>query len=180
MKNNDKNINNKNINNMTNEETHEQQVMRVVREMVASGELVTSVDASGETLYSLPEKAKPADEIFRKRSEAAHKAWNTRRKLQTSKEAAHMDRVKFKVKKDADALFRKRSEAAHKAWATRRLLEAEHTHAAKPKMKKACKVKHKPCKAAKTAELPTYSVVFTSFVEYIQVLSHDKRALHSR
>jgi hypothetical protein len=136
---NNKNINNKNINNITNEETHEQQVMRVVREMVVSGELVKSVDENGEPLYSLPEKAKPMDEIFRKRSAAAHKAW-----------------------------------------ATRRLLEAGHTNTAKPKMKKACGVKHKPCKAATTAELPGYSVIFTSFVEYIQVWSHDKSALHTR
>lgn len=120
-----------------NYETIEEQIMRVVNEMAAAGELVTSVDENGETLYSLPEN----------------------------------------VKKSNDELFIKRSQAAHKAWATRRKLQAAKT---KNKNKKTCEVKHKPCKATKTAETSPYTVVYSAYVEYVQVFPCNKRALHSK
>ena len=161
-----------------NYETIEEQIMRVVNEMAAAGELVTSVDENGETLYSLPENVKKSnDELFIKRSQAAHKAWATRRKLKASADAAYMDKVKFKVNKNSDELFIKRSQAAHKAWATRRKLQAAKT---KNKNKKTCEVKHKPCKATKTAETSPYTVVYSAYVEYVQVFPCNKRALHSK
>lgn len=94
----------KKINKVVKNETHEQQVMRVVKEMVASGELVTKKSKDGETLYGLPErKAKLRKEISGLRSEAAKKAWITIRKNKANKEAVD-----------------KRSEAAKKAWVTRK------------------------------------------------------------
>jgi len=102
----------KKINKVVKNETPEQQVMRVVREMVASGELVTKKSKDGETLYSLPErKAKPRkDSASELRSESAKRAWVTIRKNNAIKEAAN-----------------KRSESAKRAWVTIRKNNAKQT-----------------------------------------------------
>ena len=101
----------KKINKIVKNETHKQQVMRVVREMVASGELVTKKSKDGDTLYGLPErKAKPRKEVSSLRSESAKRAWVTIRKNNAIKEAAN-----------------KRSESAKRAWVTIRKNKAKQT-----------------------------------------------------
>ena len=101
---------------MNKNETHEQQVMRILNQMVASGEVVTKKSPSGELLYTLAPKAKckPAKskEFKAKRSKAALKAWETRRK----QAAAKCKPAKAETATKKSSL----SERAKKAWNTRR------------------------------------------------------------
>ena len=100
--------------------TIEKQIMQVLNNMVKAGTVLSKQLISGEILYSLADntrvKAKPLAtepskkwvKVSRKKnqSEAAKKAWVTRRKIN-----------------EVNAAKTKRSTAAHKAWDTRRSLK---------------------------------------------------------
>lgn len=110
-------------------ESFENQVMRVLNEMVKAGTILASRLASGEMGYTLqskaPVKSKPATTAARKkiRSEAARKAWVTRHKnekLKAVRKLAAYKAVKTKQKNRATKV--NRSAAAYQAWVTRRSL----------------------------------------------------------
>ena len=100
------------------------QVLRVLGEMIKSGEVLVKFQADGEAMYTLSEtKTVKSAELFAKRSAAAHKAWKTRRK--NAREYNVIDGV-WDVARVAAKLHKKltknkRVAAAHKAWKTRRL-----------------------------------------------------------
>lgn len=98
---------------MKTNETLKQQVKRVLKEMVAAGELTTKKNSSGETLYGLPlknsVKMKVSKPVAKARREAALKAWVTRRR-----------RAAAKLKVAKCSKWEARSAAAKKAWVTRR------------------------------------------------------------
>ena len=129
MKTNNIKTNSKNINI---NETHEQQVMRVVREMVASGELETKI-INGEEKFGL---SAACNDKQAGRSLAAKKAWATRKRsagVKNNDACIKTSSVKFKprnceakVKTTCAAVNNgstkkvDRVAAAHKAVATRR------------------------------------------------------------
>lgn len=115
---------------MKKNETHQEQVMRVISEMVASGEMLTKLSASGELLYTLAETPTATKQIKKCRSAAAKKAWKTRRlkmKLKPAKTVKLPTVNKAKLAKKivinaTEEQAKKRlSEIAKKAWVTRRL-----------------------------------------------------------
>jgi hypothetical protein len=116
MKNNNNSSKNINLN-----ETHEEQVMRVLREMVSIGE-VNTTNVNGVEYFSLTPEVTAAEKA--RRSAVAKKAWATRKRTmqaKTGKTSQKTIAVKHKENKDMTALKLKRIAAAHKAVATRRL-----------------------------------------------------------
>lgn len=130
MKSNNIKTNSKNINL---NETHEQQVMRVVREMVATGEMEMTI-TDGEERFTLPAACNAQQQA--KRSLAAKKAWATRKRaagVNSCKSSIKTSSVKFKPLNCATKVKTSgittcttntkkvdRVAAAHKAVATRR------------------------------------------------------------
>jgi len=96
-------------------ETFENQVARVLNEMVASGEIEAKIE-NGQTYYRKASKPKQTMHVklkvnkFKKRSAAAKKAWVTRR----AKTTKAVGSVNITITTQA-------SERAKKAWVTRRL-----------------------------------------------------------
>jgi hypothetical protein len=118
-------------------ETFENQVIRVLNEMVANGEIEATV-RNGETHYRKVSQTtqlnqpKIKSSKFEKRSIAAKKAWNTRKtKVLAQRVISYdlakpmMSRIVADLGKDEAWLFR--SAAAKKAWATRRSKAAKST-----------------------------------------------------
>lgn len=105
----------------------EKEIVQVLNNMVKAGIVLAKKLINGETYYSLANtpqvKTKPVAVAAPKRnqSEAARKAWVTRRKntaIKAVRKSAACKAVKTKQKnKTASARY---TEAAHKAWATRR------------------------------------------------------------
>ena len=113
MKNNNSSSKNINLN-----ETHEEQVMRVLREMINAGEVHTKNIGGVEYFGLTPEAA--ADEKIR-RSAIAKKAWATRKRsmqAKTGKTNHKTTAVKHKETKNMTTLKAKRVAAAQKAVAT--------------------------------------------------------------
>lgn len=119
MKNNNNSSKSINLN-----ETHEEQVMRVLREMVSIGE-VNTANVNGVEYFSLAPEAAATEKA--RRSAIAKKAWATRKRTtqaKTGKTCQKTTTVKHKENKDMTALKLKRIAAAHKAVATRRRNQA--------------------------------------------------------
>lgn len=105
----------------------EKEIVQVLNNMVKAGIVLAKKLINGETYYSLANnaqvKTKPAMPAVAKKnlSDAARKAWVTRRKntaIKAVRKAAACKAVKTKQKnKTASSRY---TEAARKAWATRR------------------------------------------------------------
>jgi hypothetical protein len=105
---------------MKKNETHQEQVTRILNEMVLHGEVVTKLDEHGELLYMLAEPVTVVKKQIKKcRSAAAKKAWVTRRRTETSNKTK--TEKKAPVKAAEDQAKKRLSEIAKKAWVTRRL-----------------------------------------------------------
>jgi hypothetical protein len=111
------------------EETLEQQVMRVVNEMVTAGELNTK-EVNGVTMYSLSENLTPSD--------IAKKAWTTRCKNKittTSLKGKATKKTTKAVNKNrttnSNSIANRQTEVAKKAWTTRHEKKARLVAAAK-------------------------------------------------